>query len=75
LKEWGVNGRMILKCILKKYDRRTCTALIYLTIRASGGLFSQESNASGSKFFFQAEKVLSFRKELCGKKLNSKSVV
>jgi hypothetical protein len=34
----GVNGRMILNCILKEYDGRTWTGLIWLRIRTSDGL-------------------------------------
>ena len=32
------NARIILKCILKKRDRRTCSGLMWLRIETSGGL-------------------------------------
>jgi len=34
----GVNGRIILKCFLKKWDGEASTGLIWLQIGTGGGL-------------------------------------
>jgi hypothetical protein len=36
LEDVHVDGRIILKCILKKYNERTWTGLIWLRIETSG---------------------------------------
>jgi hypothetical protein len=35
----GINGRIILKLMFKKYHGRACTAFMWLRIRAPGGGF------------------------------------
>jgi hypothetical protein len=37
LENLGLDGRVILKCLIKKLDGRTRTGLIWLGMRAAGG--------------------------------------
>ena len=43
LEDLGIDGTIILKCILKKYDVRSWTGLVWLKIGISGGLLSARS--------------------------------
>jgi len=41
LKELDLDGKMILKCIARKYDRRILDRFMWLITRTRGGLQSQ----------------------------------
>jgi hypothetical protein len=48
LEEVGVNGRIILKRIFKKWDGETMTGLLWLRIGTGGGHFECDNKPSGS---------------------------
>jgi len=48
LKEQGVNRRVILKCIFKKWDVEAMTGMFWLRLGRGGGYFECGNEPSGS---------------------------